>query len=147
MSDCFPVEVAVLGDRLHEVGVLIRRAESLREHREANQAFLQLRSPHRVVDGCIHQAGGDGHDPDAHGCEVAGHRKSHADKAALAGAVRGLTDLAIEGSQGGGHHDRSTLTRGVGLILRHQARGVPGEVVRADQVDLDDASVGIQICG
>ena len=51
-----------------------------------------------------------------------------------------------EGSEGGGHHDRSTLTRGVGLVLRHQARSLPGEVVRADQVDLNDAPVGIQIC-
>ena len=60
------------------------------------------------------------------------------DDAALRRRVGGLADLAVEGGDRGGHHERAALAVGVGLVRGHRRGRQAQDVEGADQVHAHD---------
>ena len=100
-----------------------------------------------AVNRRVDQPGQNGVDPDADDGQVAGHRQRQADDAALGGRVGRLADLAVLGRHRRGVDDGAAGAVRVGLVEAHFGGGQPDAVERADQVDLDDAAVGVEVVG
>jgi len=145
--DALPVQVLVLGYRLHQMRELISGAESLGEHGDTDEVILQFGTAHWIVDRSVHQAGRDRHYTDPDRSEITRQRQRHSNDAALAGAVGRLTYLTVVCGQGSRHDDHSALAGFTGLVGGHDTGGLTSEVVGADQIDLDNPPVGLEIRG
>jgi hypothetical protein len=68
------------------------------------------------------------------------------DDATLGRGIRGLSDLSVEGGDGRCHHDDPAVTVNR-LVLAHGLGGQAEDVERADQVDVNDGSEGLELQG
>src|SRR4030095_524639 len=108
-ANAFAVEHRVLADVRDQRRVLLGPAEARGERHLLAERVLDLlrqRRHHRRLE----HAGCDRHHADAVAGEVARHRQSHPDDAALGSGVGHLADLAVERSHRRRHDDDAALT-------------------------------------
>jgi hypothetical protein len=144
-ADRLAVEVVVLGEHQHELRVLVRPREPLRERDARGQRRVHL-GPQRRQHRRVNDARRDGVDPDAVARQVAGGGDRHPDDAALGSRVGDLPDLPFVRRDRRGVDDQPALAGLVDRVrpgdhLRGQAQHVEGP----DQVDLDGLAEEVEL--
>ncbi len=134
----------MVDDGQHELGVLLGAREAPRERdtgRQRRPEFVGDSGKHRGIN----DAGRDCVDANAVLRKVSGCREGEADDSRLGGSVRGLANLSLIGGDGGSVDNYSSLSVLVAFGLRYGLGGERENVEGADQVDLDDRGVELQV--
>src|SRR5574337_364992 len=145
-TDHLAVEIGIAEDVLHQGGELGGLTHAWREGDRLAQGLLDL-GGHAQEHGGFHDAGGDGHDPDAGAGQFPGDGQGHGHHPALGGGVGRLAELAVEGRHRGGADDHPALAAGIGFVPAHGLGRQADHVEAAHQIDVDGAGEGLQLVG
>ena len=121
---------------LDQLGIVGRGAQAAGEGHTGGQGVLHFFG-HAEQHGRAEDSRRDSHVADAVARQVARDGQGHADDAALAGGVCGLSHLAVVGGHAGGADEHTAFTRALGGVLGHCLGGQADHVEAADQVDGD----------
>lgn len=141
-----------VGDHLTgKAGKLRCNAEALGEEGAGLESVTDLGATSRLEGGShgsAEGARGDGEHTDVLSGQVSGHRQGHGGNTTLAGAVRRLTVLAVEGSHGCDVNDDPPLVvHAIITVLGHPSSTLASNTVCAEKVHTDNEFKHLHVVG